>query len=112
MGGPHRPLRENFPIRRPVGQFDALPIPAKIDGMLADNVAAPDGVDANLSTGSCADNALTPVDDLPVIQIVAIFEDFDELGGRPAGCIFLVVVVHFQDFRLIAVAQNRNGFTR
>jgi hypothetical protein len=45
-----------------VGDFDPLPGPGKIDGMLADNVAGPDRLDADLLVGALADNAVAGID--------------------------------------------------
>ena len=67
LSGTDGPLGENLAIRCSVGEFDTFTVAAEVDGVLAHDVATPNGVDADLLRWAGTDQALAAVYDLFVV---------------------------------------------
>src|SRR5438105_13474746 len=73
--GPDRAAGEVVAARRAVGQFEALPIGEEVDGVIADHVAAAQGLDA--------DGARAPLSRVSVTLVDACLSGIEALGlGR------------------------------
>ena len=94
-----------------MSELDTLTCATEVDRVLANDVATADGVYADLFSGACADEALTAMHDLFVVERIGILEDFDQSLRSAAGRIFFMMVVHFEHFRLVLFAEDVGGFT-
>lgn len=88
-----------------MADLDSLGVPDEHDGVVADDVPAPDGVDADLLAAGA--DALSPVD-----EVLAAHGLADDLGGGhggPAGGVLLLVVVGLDDLHVVVVPEEERG---
>lgn len=94
-----------------VGKFEAFSGGGEQDGVIADNIAAAQGVKADFIFGSGADDSLAAVFQGVVRrEIAGLGEDVCESCGGAAGGVLFVVVVHFDDFEVEVVSQDFRRF--
>lgn len=110
FGGADGAVGEDFAAAGFVGEFKAFAGGGVDDGVVADDVAAAEGVEADFAFGAFADVAVAAVGDVLLVGEVADFgEDFDEAAGGAAGGVDLLVVVHFHDFEIEGFAEDFGG---
>ncbi|MDB6153344.1 MAG: hypothetical protein JWL90_1797, partial [Chthoniobacteraceae bacterium] len=68
-------MGKSFAAGRFVGKLDALALSRVNDGMIADNISAADGMDADLVVGAFAHN---PVSAVPCVVIIIKLTDFGQ----------------------------------
>src|SRR5436305_13422285 len=85
-GGAERPAGEGFAARGFVREFDAFALRGVDDGVIADDIAAADGVDADLRIRARTDNSVPAMLGVVIVfQLADLRENLDEPFGRSAG---------------------------
>ena len=93
-----------------VGEFDTFAVGGEKHGMVADDVAAADGVHADLMLRTCANDPLTAMTDIfVVIPALHTRDDFREADGSAAGSVFLFVVMGFDDLDIEPFGESLRG---
>ena len=94
----------------PVGQFQAFAVGGEEDGVVADDVAAADGMEADFLFGAFADEAGAAVHgDVGQGPAVAGGGGFAEVQRGAGGGVFLAAVVALGDFAVVAAAAEGAG---
>ena len=84
---------------RLVREFDALAVVREDDGVVADDIAAADGVDADFVLRAFADDALTAMTKrFFKLQFAHVGKNFEQRRRRAARRVFLEAMVHLDDF--------------
>jgi hypothetical protein len=81
------------------------PAPAEDDGVVADDVAAPQGVDAHLAALALARDALAAVAHGGPAELALLEDDLEEPRRRAAWRVLLHPVVHLHDLGVVVVAR-------
>ena len=90
-----------------VGDFDAFAEGGEADGVVADDVAAADGVHSDFTWRAFSDCALTSVDEVGVDVAAGGGADFfGQAEGGAAGGVFFEAVMGFDDFDVIVLAEG------
>jgi len=92
-----------------VGQLHALAEGGEHDGVVSDDVAAAEGVDADLGLGAFAGDALAAVAEGLGAELALLKDDLEQAGGGAAGGVLLEAVVHLHDLGVVVVAQHGGG---
>ncbi len=88
-------------------QFDALPDGGEMDRVIANDIAAAQGVHADDLFGACADVAMPAVDGQVLVgSACGLGENFPETPRGSAGRVEFVPVVHLDDFLVVVFAQH------
>ena len=94
-----------------VGEFEAFSGSGEQDGVVADNIAAAQRVQADFTFGSGSDHSLAPVPQgLAQWEIAGLGKDVHEGCGGAAGGVLFVMVMHFDNFEVEAVSQDFRRF--
>ena len=110
-GGAESPIGKGFAVGSFVGEFDAFAWGGEDYGVIADDIATADGVEADFVWGAFADDAVASVADIfLVLEVADIGQDFGEFFGGTAGGIFFEAVMHFDDFEVEIGAENFRSF--
>lgn len=111
LGGAEGAVGESVSAAGFVGEFEAFSGSGEQDGVIADDVAAAQGMHADFIFGSGADDSLAAVFQGVVWrEIAGLGEDVCEGCGSAAGGVLFVMVVHFDDFEVEAVSQDFRCF--
>lgn len=111
LGGAEGAVGKSVSAAGFVGEFEAFSGGGEQDGVIADDVAAAQGVQANFIFGSGADDSLASVPQGFVRrEIAGLGEDVRKGCGGAAGGVLFVVVVHFDDFEVEVVSQDFRRF--
>ena len=93
-----------------VGEFDAFAIGGEDDGMVADDVSATDGMDADLGSSAFAGDALAAVaEGFSELDLADLAEDLQKGGGCTAGGILLEAVMHLDDLQIESGSEDLGG---
>jgi hypothetical protein len=88
-----------------MGKFDPFANSCKKDGVLADDVATPDGLNADFLGSPCSDHSMPLIDpNLLQISPQGSSHVLGKLYGCSTGGILFVMVVGLRDFHIKAVA--------
>ena len=111
LGGAEGAVGESVSAAGFVGEFEAFSGSGEQDGVIADDVAAAQGMHADFVFGSGSDDSLAAVFQGVVWrEIAGLGEDVCEGCGGAAGGVLFVMVVHFDDFEVEAVSQDFRCF--
>lgn len=111
LGGAEGAVGESIPVAGFVGEFEAFSGSGEQDGVIANDVASAQGMQADFIFGSGADDSLASVPQGFVRrEIAGLGEDVGEGCGGAAGGVLFVVVVHFDDFEVKVVSQDFRRF--
>ena len=88
-----------------VAYLDALGVADEHDGVVADDVASPDRMDADLLASGTY--SLAPVDELLSAHLLA--DDLSDGHGGSAGSVLLLVVVGLDNLHVVVVAEEACG---
>ena len=94
-----------------MGKFKAFSGSGEQNGVIADDVAAAQGMQSDFVFGSGSDDSFAPVPQ-GVFQrkIAGLSKDLRKSCGGAAGGVLFVMVVRFDDFKVEAVSQNFHRF--
>ena len=96
-----------------VGEFDTFADGGIDHGVIADDIAAADGVHPDFVRSAFSDDAESAVADIVVVLEFANFgEDFCEPFCGAGGGVFFEAVMHFDDFEVERGAEDFGGFAR
>ena len=94
-----------------VGDFDAFAEGGEADGVVADDVAAADGVHSDFALCAFSDCALPSMHEVCVDVAVSSCADlFGQVEGRAAGRVFFEAVMGFGNFDVIVFAEDFGDF--
>lgn len=111
LGGAEGAVGKSVSAAGFVGEFEAFSGSGEQDGVVADNVAAAQGMHADFVFGSGADDSLAAMfQGFVRREIAGLGEDVCESCGGAAGGILFVMVVHFDDFEVEGVSQDFRRF--
>lgn len=111
LGGAEGAVGKSVSAAGFVGEFEAFSESGEQNGMIADDVAAAQGVHADFVFGSGADDSLAAVPEGFVQrEIAGLGEDVCEGCGGAAGGVLFVMVMHFDDFEVESASQDFRCF--
>ena len=94
-------------------QFNAFAVIGENYGVIADDIAASDGVDADFALRAFADDAFASVPERCFqLQFAHVTENFEQGRGCAAGRVFLEAMVHLDDFEVERRPENLGGLAR
>ena len=105
LGGENGSADEDLPGVCLVADLDALGVADEHDGVVADDVASPDRMDADLLASGTY--SLASVDELLSAHLLA--DDLSDGHGGSAGSVLLLVVVGLDDLHVVVVAEEACG---
>src|SRR5579862_3117623 len=107
LGGPQGAQRVGHPALRADGHLDPLPGAGKDDRVLADDVAAADGMETDLLRRARPDVAFAAMlCFLFQISLQCRSDDFAQFKSGARGRVHLLAMVRLDDFDVVAVAQD------
>ena len=109
FGGTERAFRERHAAGRPVRELNAFAVASEKHGVVAHDVAAAHGMDADFATGARADDALTAVNEVVLGAVRGFAEDFGQTDGGAARSVLLLVVVRLDDLHVEIIGEERGG---
>ena len=106
LGGAEGAVGEGFAAGGFVGEFKAFTSTGVDHSVIADDIAAAQAVHSNLLIGAFARDTFAAVAQGVLLLIAHIQQDFSKRGGRAAGGINLVAMMHFHDLEIVVWPQN------
>jgi hypothetical protein len=92
-----------------VREFEAFPFGGKEDRVVADDVAAADGVHANLIERAFTDETVAAVLEGILRELTLFEENLEERLGGAGGRVLLEVVVHLEHFHIPAAGVGERA---
>src|SRR3954462_8058611 len=94
-------------------QLQPLPRPGKCHRVIADDITAANGMNADLVSGPFAHQTFTAVPDvLRVIKPASFTQDLRQLFRRPARSVFLQAMMHLANLEIEVFAERLGSLAR